>query len=80
MADTIVSFIPRGHDLKEGLDSEFERKTDAAGVASFTPKTGNVYLIVAHHQLPRSGANYENTKYSATLTVFVPEICPCCVE
>ncbi len=81
MPDACVSFIPRGQALREGFDSDYERKTDAQGRASFTPTTGNVYLIVAHHQEPtESGENYENTKYSATLTVFVPEACPCCGE
>lgn len=78
LAGSIVSFIPRGHNLKEGFDSEFERKTDEQGMASFVPKTGNVYLVVAHHQEPRSGENFTSTKFAATLTVFVPEICPCC--
>lgn len=45
------------------------------------PKTGNVYLVVAHHKEPDvSEENYESTKYSAALTVFVPEVCPCCAE
>jgi uncharacterized GH25 family protein len=81
MAGARISFIPRGHALREGFDPDYERTTDARGHASFTPRTGNVYLVVAHHQEPgESGENYENTKYSATLTVFVPEICPCCGE
>lgn len=81
LPDATVSFIPRGHALKEGFDPDYERKTDADGQAGFTPTTGNVYLVVVHHQEPdESGENYENTKYSATLTVYVPEICPCCGE
>lgn len=81
MSDTTVSFVPRGQTLDEGFDSRFERKTDSDGRASFIPKTGNVYLVVAHHkELGESGPNYESTKYSATLTVFVPEICPCCAD
>ncbi|MCB9875857.1 MAG: DUF4198 domain-containing protein [Planctomycetaceae bacterium] len=76
-----VSFIPRGESLEEGFDAEFERTTDAQGLASFTPRTGNVYLVVTHRQEPEaSGEGYENTKYSATLVVYVPEICPCCNE
>jgi uncharacterized GH25 family protein len=78
LAGATVSFIPRGHELKAEFDEEFERKTDDAGKASFTPKTGNLYLVAAHHQEKRAGKSYESTKYSATLTVFVPEICPCC--
>jgi uncharacterized GH25 family protein len=80
LSDVVVSFIPRGQALKAEFDADFERKTDAKGIAAFTPKTGNAYLVVAHHQLPRTGQNYESTKYSATFTVFVPEICPCCIE
>ena len=63
------------------LDAEFDRTTDADGLVEFAPQTGNVYLIVAHHLEPgESGEGYESTKYSATLTVFVPEFCPCCLE
>jgi uncharacterized GH25 family protein len=81
MAAARLSFIPRGHQLQEGFDADYERTTDSQGRASFTPKSGNAYLVVAHHLEPNeSGENYENTKYSATLTVFVPEICPCCAE
>jgi uncharacterized GH25 family protein len=81
MADSRVSFIPRRHNLQEGFDPDYERTTDSQGRASFTPKTGNVYLIVAHHQeLNEPGENYESTKYSATLTIFVSEVCPCCAE
>jgi len=81
MPDARVSFIPRGHTLREGFDADYERTTDAQGRARFTPRTGNVYLVVAHHKEPNeSGENYKSTKYSATLTVFVPEICPCCHE
>jgi uncharacterized GH25 family protein len=81
IAGTRVSFIPRGETLHEGVDDRYERTTDADGVARFTPKTGNVYLVVAHHLSEEErGADYEATTYSATLTVFVPELCPCCGE
>ena len=74
-----VSFVPRGHTLQEGFDAQYERETDSQGHASFTPKTGNVYLVVAHHAEPNeAGENHKGTKYSATLTVFVPELCACC--
>ncbi|MBC8356636.1 MAG: DUF4198 domain-containing protein [Planctomycetes bacterium] len=76
-----VSFIPRGETLEEGFDAEYERTTDSRGLASFSPRTGNVYLVVAHHVEPQaSGDGYESTKYSATLVVYVPEVCPCCNE
>lgn len=76
-----VSFIPRGETLKEGLDERYERQTDADGMARFSPKEGNYYLVVVHHVDPHaSGPGYDNTKYSATLTYFVPQLCPCCEE
>lgn len=79
LANTVVSFVPQGETLKEGFDQRYERKTDAAGLASFTPKTGNQYLVVAHHLAESESAeDYQETAYAATLTVFVPEVCPCC--
>jgi uncharacterized GH25 family protein len=81
LADGRVSFIPRGQTLAESFDSRFERKTDANGVASFEVPDANYYLVVAHHEDPADkGPNYDATKYSATLTVSVPAICPCCGE
>lgn len=73
-----VSFIPRGVTLKEGMDTEYERKTDSSGRASFTPKTGNYYLVVARYPREEKGEGYESSLYTATITVFVPEKCPCC--
>lgn len=79
LAGSRVSFVPRGETLTEGFDERYERTTDADGRASFTPTVGNYYLVVVHHLAPEEkGADYEATKYSATLTVLVPEICPCC--
>lgn len=79
LPETRVSFIPRGQELDEGFDNRFERLTDAEGVASFSPTTGNYYLVVAHHEeSAQSGRGHDSTKYSATLTIFVPEVCPCC--
>ena len=79
LKDALVTFIPRGADLKQDFDPEFERHTDAEGRASFTPNEGNYVLVVVHHREPeQKGENYDNTAYSATLTVFVPELCPCC--
>jgi uncharacterized GH25 family protein len=81
LAGTTVSFIPRGETLSEGFDEHYERRTDADGRASFTPKAGNVYLVVAHRTEPgESAPDYDSTSYSATLTVFVPQVCPCCGE
>jgi uncharacterized GH25 family protein len=79
LADARVSFVPRGETLADGFDKNYERTADAAGRAAFTPKTGNYYLIVVHHTEPAAGkAEYDSVLYSATLTVLVPEVCPCC--
>lgn len=76
---TRISFIPRGTTLKEGFDETYERTTDADGRASFTPTEGNYYLIAAHREEPNEkGDGYEKTKYSATIGVLVPQVCPCC--
>ncbi|MBI1248707.1 DUF4198 domain-containing protein [bacterium] len=81
LSDTVVSFIPRRETLKEGFDETYERKTNAQGKATFTPKTGDQYLVVAHLEEPNArGEGYDSTKYSATLLVIVPERCPCCGE
>jgi uncharacterized GH25 family protein len=78
-ANARVSFIPRGETLSETFDKRYERMTDAMGRASFTPTEGNYYLVVAHHLEPdEGGKDYKSTKYSATLTVLVPQVCPCC--
>lgn len=74
-----IAFIPRGATLKEGTDAEYERITNENGRARFTPKTANYYLIVAHAEDKNAkGKGYDSTKYSAALTLFVPQICPCC--
>ncbi len=75
-----VSFIPRGVTLKEETDADYDRTTDADGRASFTPKTGNYYLVAAHHTRDEKGDGYDERKYTATLTVLVPEKCTCCGE
>lgn len=80
LADTLVSFIPRRETLTEGFDETYERKTNAQGEASFTPKSGDQYLVVAHLLDAESGDGYDETKYTATLLVIVPERCPCCGE
>lgn len=74
-----VTFSPRRETLKKGFDERYERRTDADGKARFTPKAGDQYLVVVHHQgKEERGEDYDETVYSATLTVFVPEVCPCC--
>ncbi len=79
MAGGRVSFVPRGVTLTEDFDETYETLTDATGVVSFEPTDGNVYLVVAHHEdSSAAGEGYESTKYSATIALFVPQICPCC--
>ncbi len=74
-----VTFIPRGSVLTEGFDEKYERWSDENGCATFTPSEGNVVLAVVHHAEPdQKGDGYDRTSYSATLTVYVPEQCPCC--
>jgi hypothetical protein len=81
LADQVVSFIPRGATLAAGFDPEFERKTDAAGRCSYTPKEGNFVLVVTHLVKPEEqGEGYEKTAYAATLVINVPERCACCEE
>ncbi|WP_417398291.1 DUF4198 domain-containing protein [Gimesia chilikensis] len=81
LADTTVSFIPRGETLKGDFDDRYERHTDSEGLAEFTPRTGNQYLVVVHHTAAdEKTEQYEQTAYAATLTVLVPELCPCCGE
>jgi uncharacterized GH25 family protein len=81
LADAHVTFVPRGESLSERFDDRYERHTDAEGMAAFTPQEGNYYLVVVHHVDPKaSGPGYDSTRYSASLTVLVPQICPCCEE
>ena len=81
VVDQVVCFIPRGTELSAEFDETYERRTDQQGKASFTPKEGNVYLIVSHLlAATESGKDYAGTKYSATLTIRVPQLCPCCDE
>jgi uncharacterized GH25 family protein len=81
LPDVRVSFVPRGETLAGGFDKTYDRTTDAAGRAEFTPKAGNYYLVVVHHkEAAAANLEYDTVSYSATLTVFVPEICPCCGE
>ena len=79
LADQVVSVIPRGATLAEGFDAEHERKTDAEGRCSYTPKEGNLVLVVTHLVKPEeTGEGYDKTAYAATLVIDVPQRCPCC--
>ena len=77
LEDARVSFIPRGQELEDHFDENYERRTDDEGVASFTAEEGNYYLIIATHEDPNAsgeldGDTYEKTKFSAALVVYVP--------
>lgn len=79
IAGARVTFIPRGAVLNESFDDRYERNTDDQGRAQFVPTEGNQVLVVAHHAAPeQKGENFDRTSYSATLTVYVPDLCPCC--
>lgn len=83
LAGERVSFIPRGATLKAGMDDRYERTTDANGEASIEPTEAGCYLVAAHKTEQAEGGvldgkPYQFTKYGATLTVFVPRLCPCC--
>jgi uncharacterized GH25 family protein len=74
-----VSFIPQGTELKPEFDETYERRTGADGRATFTPKTGNRYLIVTHQTVDEEqGTDYQRTSYAATLQLLVGDLCPCC--
>ena len=79
LADHVVSFIPRGATLAEGFDAEHERKTDAEGRCRYTPKEGNLVLVVTHLVNPEEqGEGYDKASYAATLVLDVPQRCRCC--
>jgi len=81
LADQVVSFVPRGATLAEGFDPAYERRTDAAGRCSFTPKEGTLVLVVSHVERPEEkGEGYDKTAYAATLVLDVPQRCSCCAE
>lgn len=81
LADQVVSFIPRGATLAADFDPECERKTDAEGRCSYTPKEGNFVLVVTHLVKPEEkGEGFEKTAYAATLVLDVPARCACCEE
>lgn len=81
LADHRVSFIPRGSTLAADFDHEHERMTDADGRCSYTPREGNLLLVVAHLTAPEErGDGYDKTSYAATLVLAVPQRCPCCAD
>jgi hypothetical protein len=79
LANQRVSFIPRGAELAAGFDPAFEWHTDAEGRCRFTPREGNLLLVVAHVEADdETGADFQRTVYAATLVLDVPQRCRCC--
>ena len=81
LAGERLSFIPRAATLQPETDARYEPTTDARGEAAFSPNEANHHLFVAHKTEPKQGGMldskpYELAKYSATLSVFVPRLCP----
>jgi uncharacterized GH25 family protein len=80
LKDSVVSFIPKGVPLSGEIDSKFEAKTDAKGVATVTLDQSGQWLIAAHvKDSTASGAGYKSIGYSATIHLRVPNVCPCCI-
>jgi len=68
-----VTFVPRGQQLSEGFDEQYERTSNEQGLVDFTPQQGNVILVIAHHAVPEeSGDGYDKTHYSAALVLPIP--------
>ncbi|RYX84032.1 DUF4198 domain-containing protein [bacterium] len=83
LAKTKISFIPEGETLRGDFDSRYEAITNINGRVTFTPTEAKRYLAVAHVETKEAGQNkagekYTFTQYGATLTVYIPAICPCC--
>ena len=67
-----VSFLPQGIDLEKEDDADFERKTDANGIAEFKPDRPGLYLITARIITTNKNANGpKETYYSTSLTLRV---------
>jgi uncharacterized GH25 family protein len=65
-----VAFIPRGTQLVEDFDRQFERESDSQGIVVFKPAEGNIVLAVVHHPAPEEkGEGYNLTHYSAALVL-----------
>lgn len=81
LAGNKVSFIPRGTTLSGTLDPRFEKLTNARGEAQLTLTEAKTYLIVTHVKDGEAkGVGYESIGYSASLTLIVPGVCPCCAS
>lgn len=69
-----VAFVPRGVQLSEGPDANYERTTDAQGMVEFSLAEGNILLAVAHFvEVGEKGEGYDKTHYGATMVLHVPQ-------
>ncbi|TWT75264.1 DUF4198 domain-containing protein [Allorhodopirellula solitaria] len=74
ISDVVVSFIPEGAELDGEFDPEYEFRTDAEGMATFTAQDANRHLIVAHYTAEdESSDEYAFTSYGSTITLHVPK-------
>ncbi|MBS1719058.1 MAG: DUF4198 domain-containing protein [Armatimonadetes bacterium] len=74
MRDAVVSFIPKGVELKGDLDPAFEFKTDGSGIAGKAFDRSGQWLIVAHFKdSTAKGTGYDSIGYSATIHLIVAE-------
>ncbi len=73
ISDVVVSFVPQGVTLAGEFDPEYEFRTGSDGIVEFVPKSGNRYLIVAHHTADDEKTDeYVSTSYASTITLHVP--------
>ena len=81
LADSVVSFIPKGVTLTGEIDDKLEVRTDKQGVASLVLNQAGQWLIAAHvKDGDSSGEGYKSIGYSATIHLLVPTTCPCCAD
>ena len=81
LSNAVISFLPRGAQLKAGFDARYERHTNPQGEATLELANSNTYLVVAHREdATAKGPGFDSTKYSATMTMIVPQICDFCGE
>ncbi|QDV23730.1 DUF4198 domain-containing protein [Aureliella helgolandensis] len=74
LANASVAFIPRGTTLASERDPDYERTSDANGYVEFVPSEGNLILAVVHHlEQDETGPDYDQTHYSATMVLPVPQ-------
>ncbi len=74
LANNLISFIPKGVELKGEIDPRFEVRTDANGVALLRLERSGQWLVASHLQdKSAKGTGYESINYSATIHLLVPK-------